>query len=91
MRNDIKVGDKVAWLSYKNYEGVERTGTVIAIVPKGEGANKHIPETAKKTHVKYDLDVSKIDRILVAVTAGREGQITHYYAPYAGKLEAVEK
>lgn len=89
MKN-IKVGDKVKWDSYKSYRIIERTGTVIAIVQKGESANKHIPPTAKKTHIKFDLDVSTIDRVLVAVAAGAAGQITHYYGRPSGTVELIE-
>lgn len=86
----IKIGDKVKWLSYKDLAPIERMGTVIAIVPKGESANKHIPSTAKKTHIKFDLDVSTIDRVIVAVAAGADGQITHYYGRPSGTVELIE-
>lgn len=88
---DIKVGDKVKWDSYKEYRIIVRMGTVIAIVPKGESANKYIPPTAKKTHIKFDHDISSIDRILVAVATGVNGQIIHYYGRPAGTVELLEK
>ena len=45
---DIKIGDKVKWDSYKEYRIIVRMGTVIAIVPKGESANKYIPPLLKR-------------------------------------------
>lgn len=42
---------------------------------------KHIPASAKISHSKVDKDKSTIDRVLVAVPAGKDGQITHYYCP----------
>jgi hypothetical protein len=73
----IKVGDKVVWeSSYK-----EKCGVVIADIPAGVSAKKHVPSSAKKSHLKIDKDKSSIDRMLVAVRAGKDGQITHYYCP----------
>lgn len=90
MMKNIKVGDKVKWDSYKSYRIIERTGTVIAVVRKGESANKYIPPTAKKTHIKFDLDVNSIDRVLVAVATGADGQITHYYGRPSGTVKLIE-
>lgn len=43
----------------------------MAMVPKGESARNHIPNTAKKSHIKFDKSVSDVtDRVLVAVRAG---------------------
>ena len=52
---------------------------------------RHIPAGAKKSHSKIDKDISTIDRMLVAVKAGKEGRITHYYAPRKSLLRVVEE
>ncbi len=82
----MKVGDKVVWLS----SWTEKRGVVIADIPAGTSAMRHIPASAKKSHSKIDKDKSSIDRMLVAVKAGKYGQITHYYAPRKSLLNVVE-
>lgn len=76
----MKVGDKVTWESQSQGSMTKKTGTVIAEIPAGASAMKHVPETAKKSHVKFK-DISAIDRVLIAVPAGKDGSITHYYCP----------
>lgn len=76
----LKIGDKVRWESQAQGSWTEKNGTVIAEIPAGESPMSHIPKTAKKSHIKFD-EISKRDRVLVAVPAGKDGQITHYYCP----------
>ena len=83
----MKVGDKVVWLS----SWTKKSGIVIADIPSGESAMRQIPAGAKKSHSKIDKDISTIDRMLVAVKAGKEGRITHYYAPRKSLLRVVEE
>ena len=83
----MKVGDKVTWYS----SWTEKSGVVIADIPAGTSVRKHIPASAKKSHSKIDKDMSTIDRMLVAVKAGRYGQIIHYYAPRKSLLRVVEE
>lgn len=75
----MNVGDKVTWKS-RAYEP-EKTGEIIAIVPAGCTISPHIPKTAKAGHIKVGSERSIHNRVLVAVSAGKDGQITHYYAP----------
>ena len=76
----LEVGKEVSWVSQSQGSQKRKTGTVIAIVQKKESAKELIPETAKKSHVKFDVDISfDKERALVAVPAGKEGNITHYY------------
>lgn len=82
----MKVGDKVRWIS----SWTEKTGIVIADIPAGVSVIKYIPSNAKKSHSKIDKDKSTIDRMLVAVKAGKYGQITHYYAPRKSLLNVEE-
>lgn len=82
----MKVGDKVVWVS----SWTEKHGTVIADIPAGTSARKYIPSSAKKSHSKIDKDISAIDRMLVAVKAGKDGQITHYYAARKSLLNVVK-
>lgn len=82
----MKVGDEVAWVS----SWTEKRGIVIADIPAGVSVMKYIPASAKKSHSKIDKDKSTIDRMLVAVKAGKDGQITHYYAPRKSLLNVVE-
>lgn len=76
----MKEGDKVTWQSQSRGCWTEKTGTVIREVPAGEEARQYVPAWIKKSHIKFD-DVSTRDRVLVAVPAGKNGQITHYYCP----------
>ena len=69
----MKIGDKVVWIS----SWTEKRGVIIADIPAGTSVRKHIPASAKRSHSKIDKDKSTIDRMLVAVKAGKEGQITH--------------
>lgn len=85
----MSVNDEVVWESQAQGSWVEKRGTVIADIPAGEGAKKYIPSTAKKSHSKVDKDVSSIDRVLVAVPAGKDGKITHYYCPRKSAVRLV--
>ena len=76
-------GQEVTWTSQAVGTEKTKTGTVIAVVPAGKSVRKLVPPDTKSSHIKYDRDVSVYDRILVAVPAGKDGQITHYYAPRA--------
>lgn len=83
----MKIGDKVVWIS----SWTEKHGVIIADIPAGTSVRKHIPASAKRSHSKIDKDKSTIDRMLVAVKAGKEGKITHYYAPRKSLLRVVEE
>lgn len=82
----MKIGDKVVWIS----SWTEKRGVIIADIPAGTSAMRHIPSSAKESHLKIDKDISTVDRMLVAVKAGKYGQITHYYAARKSLL-VVEK
>lgn len=75
----MKVGDKVKWKS-REYEP-EKSGEIIAMIPAGSKVSPHIPKTAKKGHIKVGSETSIYNRVLVAVPAGKNNQITYYYAP----------
>lgn len=79
MEEIMKAGDFVKWKS-RAYEP-EKEGTIIAMIPAGHKVSPHIPETAKVGHIKVGSECSTHDRALVAVPAGKNKQITHYYAP----------
>jgi len=82
----MKIGDKVVWIS----SWTEKRGVIIADIPAGTSVRKHIPASAKKSHLKISKDISAVDRMLVEVKAGMYGQITHYYAARKSLL-VVEK
>lgn len=88
----MKVGDTVTWTSQAMGCEKTKTGVVIAEIPAGRKANPHIPKTAKKSHIKFDTvrGGSRYDRVLVAVPAGKDGDITHYYCPNKNILEKQE-
>lgn len=86
----MKIGDTVIWTSQSGGSEKEKTGKVIAEIPAKSGAREHIPSSAKKSHIKFDNDKSVYDRVLVAVPAGKEGKITHYYCPLKSVLLAQE-
>ena len=75
----MKVGDKVTWKS-RAYEP-EKTGEIIAIIPAGNMVSQQIPKTAKAGHIKVGSERSIHNRVLVAVPAGRDHQLIHYYCP----------
>lgn len=76
----MKVGDNVTWTSQALGCWTEKRGTVVAEIQKGDSAMRHVPRNANKSHIKFK-DISAIDRVLVAVPAGKDGGITHYYCP----------
>lgn len=86
----FKAGDKVAWTSQSQGSWTEKHGTVIANIPSGVGATQYISSGAKKSHSRFDKDISSIDRVLVAVPAGKDGKITHYYCPRSSVLTVKE-
>lgn len=84
----ISVGDTVIWESQAQGSWTRKTGKVIAVVPPGESALGWVPAEAKKSHVKFEVDIYlKGDRAVVAVPAGAYGGLTHYYAPRVSTLE----
>ena len=74
-------GDTVTWTSQAIGTEKTKTGKVIAIVPAGEDVSKLLPEVVVKNHIKYSSSISTIDRVLVAVPAGKDKQTIHYYTP----------
>lgn len=84
----MKVGQNVRWISQSQGFETEKHGEIIAAIPAGESAFAHVPETAKKSHIKFK-DVSEKDRFLVAVPAGKDGKIIHYYCPLRTMLKGV--
>lgn len=79
----------MTWRSQAGGSWTEKTGAVIREVPAGESARQYVPNWIRKSHVKFD-DVSKNDRMLVAVPAGKDGKITHYYCPRKSVLTVKE-
>lgn len=84
----IEVGKEVTWTSRVQGSDKTKTGKIIAIVPAKRNADMLLPKSAKPSHVKYDSHISIYERVLVAVPAGKSGQITHYYCPRKSVLEA---
>jgi hypothetical protein len=80
-------GDTVTWTSQSQGSEKTKTGIVVAIISAGHRAMQHLPEDTKNSHVKFGSDVSIFDRVLVAVPAGKNGQITHYYCPRINMLQ----
>ncbi len=83
----MRQGDRVIWESQSGGSLTKKIGTVVAEIPAGQSAKKYIPVTAKKSHIKFG-DMSRRDRVMVAVPAGVDGQIVHYYCPYKSVLIA---
>lgn len=67
-----------------------KRGEVIAFVPAGMPAMRLVPETAKKSHIKVDMDISRFDRMLVRVMGGVNHDIAYYYAPIASTVKQIE-
>ena len=89
-RNEIEKGDKVRWKSPAMGIGREKIGVVLKVIPSGVNAKQFIPSGAKKSHIIFDTAISKHDRALVAVAAGKDGNIRHYYTPRLSVLEPIE-
>ena len=88
----INVGDIVTWESQAKGSWTRKTGKVIAVVPPGESALGWVPAEAKKSHIKFGVDIYlQGDRAVVAVPAGAYGGLTHYYAPRVSALEKQEE
>ena len=83
----MKIGEKITWTSQAMGCEKTKTGVIIAEIPAGTDARKYVPETAKKSHIKFSEE-SIYDRVLVAVPAGKDGQIMHYYCPAKRTLES---
>lgn len=84
----MKTGEKITWISQAQGSDKKKTGTVICEIKAGESVMDKVPETAKKSHIKFDRDKSVYDRVLVSVAAGKCGDITHYYCPLLSVLKA---
>jgi len=88
--NRFAIGTEVMWNSQAQGYWKVKKGTVIAFVPAGDHIKDYFDPAqvgAKKSHIKFDYQISPNDRYIVAVPAGKDGQITHYYAPPAKRLE----
>ena len=83
-----EIGEQVTWESQSAGHWKRKTGTVLEIIQKGNRA-KRIPQETLKSHVKFDGRTSMYDRALVAVPAGKDGQIIYYYAPRISVLASV--
>lgn len=84
----MKIGDTVTWTSQAMGCEKTKTGKVIYEIPAGESAMNKVPKDAKTSHIKLGTDKSVYDRILVAVPAGKDGNIKHYYCPLKSVLES---
>lgn len=84
----MKIGDRVVWESQSQGSWKKKTGVIIADIPPKKDARKYVPSGAKKSHIKFDGTSCK-HRMLVAVPAGKDGQITHYYCPHISNLRLV--
>ena len=70
------------------YSDLGKPGTGKLERKPGESALGWVPAEAKKSHVKFEVDIYlKGDRAVVAVPAGAYGGLTHYYAPRVSALE----
>ena len=87
----MKEGDRAIWESQSGGSWKEKIGTVIREIPAGESAKQYLPNSAKTSHIKFDVDRSANNRVLVAVPAGKTGQITHYYCPMKSIVSWQEK
>lgn len=53
----VSIGDTVTWESQAQGSWTKKTGKVIAVVPPGESALGWVPAEAKKSHVKFEVDI----------------------------------
>lgn len=82
----MRIGQRIRWTSQSGGSFKEKSGEIIAEIPKGESAMAHVPGTVKRGHIKFG-DVSIKDRVLVAVPSGKDGNITHYYCPLKSMIQ----
>jgi hypothetical protein len=83
----MEAGEIVTWESQSMGVYKVKNGKALAIIPAGQSLGPFIPSTAKKSHVKACNDISKVDRVLVEVLAGKDGSIKHYYTPTVAMVE----
>lgn len=83
----IGVGKEVTWTSQAQGSG-KKNGKGHSNYTGEKDADLLLPHDVKQSHVKYDRHISIHERVLVAVPAGKSGQITHYYCPRKSVLEA---
>lgn len=86
----IVKGQRVNWVSQSGGSEKEKRGIVLEIIRSGESAMEYVPSEAKKSHIKFN-NKSGICRALVAVPAGKDGMIVHYYCPAISVLEWQSK
>lgn len=82
----IRTGEMIAWGRESKYQE-QKTGMIVAIIPKGESAMKCVPKNIKKSKAQFQ-DISKIDRVLIAVSDGPEDNQMHYLCPSYGVVKA---
>lgn len=82
----IVKGQRVVWVNQAFGCEKEKKGIVLEIIRAGESAMEHVPSGAKKSHIKFQNKSGK-GRALVAVPAGKDGMIVHYYCPEISTLE----
>lgn len=80
----------VSWESQGRGGWKKKVGKVVAFVPANENADEYLPADVKPSHIKYDCSVSQYDRVLVAVQAGKFGQIFYYYCPKKSALTVLK-
>lgn len=75
------IGDQFTWKSRSRQEphGVERTGTILALVPAGENPHAYLPRTTINLTARKFSEREGYDRWMVEVKRPRGG--SHYYAP----------
>lgn len=76
----------VSWSNSIN-DMKEKTGMVVAVIPKGESAMRCVPRNIKKRRAKFQ-DISKVDSVLIAVSDGPNDDQLHYLCPSLGKVKS---
>ena len=86
---EIKVGERVRWMSQASGGYAEKQGQVLALIPPGVDASQFLPADVMKSHIKFQ-NKSTNERALVRVTAGKNKDIPHYHDAKERALEKSE-
>lgn len=92
-----KAGDKVMWSSGAGGFWTEKTGTIVAVVPKGESLSDVLRAAERRTVPATTIKAQ--DRSITAeryaIRVDRDGKTRdldpHYYAPTVGRIDTSAK
>lgn len=90
------IGSTVSWTSQAGGYEKQKTGVVVALLPKGRSAYALVPSDGRNEHGQINMASTKFqnhnfnnDRYLVRVPRGGKSTRNDYYAPRVGQVLRV--